>query len=99
MALRCCEHGPRPHKSCAYINELLACIIGRAAKHPVRMNNTLARQAGKALVWKAVQQGGVNVTTLLRVLILAALLAPEDFGLLAIAMSGIDFLLRITDLE
>ncbi len=61
------------------------------------MNEPLAKEAGSALFWKAVQQGGVNLIFLVRLLILARLLAPADFGLLAIAITGVGILLRITD--
>jgi O-antigen/teichoic acid export membrane protein len=61
------------------------------------MTDSLSETAGKAILWRAAQQGGVNLIYLLRLLILARLLAPEDFGLLAIAMTGVGVLLRITD--
>jgi O-antigen/teichoic acid export membrane protein len=58
----------------------------------------LARQAGKALLWTG---GGLlagRLISFLRFLVLARLLAPEDFGLLAIAWIAIDLLLTLTDL-
>ncbi len=61
------------------------------------MNERPLQRAGSALIWKAVQLGGVNSIFLLRLLVLAWLLAPEDFGLLAIAVTTIGFLLSITD--
>jgi O-antigen/teichoic acid export membrane protein len=62
------------------------------------MNDSLAKQAGTALVWKAVQLAGVKGFFLGRLLILASLLSPEDFGLLAIATVAIGFLLKVTDI-
>jgi lipopolysaccharide exporter len=55
-------------------------------------------RAGAAMVWKAVQMGGVKVIFMLRLLILAWLLSPDDFGLLAIATTAIGFLLQVTDI-
>jgi O-antigen/teichoic acid export membrane protein len=62
------------------------------------MKGGLAEEAGSALFWKALLQGGTHLIYLLRLLILARILVPEDFGLLAIAMTGIGFSLRLTDL-
>jgi lipopolysaccharide exporter len=62
------------------------------------MKRGLAEEAGNALFWKTLLQGGTHLIYLLRLLILARLLVPEDFGLLAIAMTGIGFSLRLTDL-
>ena len=50
------------------------------------------------MIWKAIQMGGVKVIFLLRLLILAWLLSPDDFGLLAIATTAIGFMLQITDI-
>jgi PST family polysaccharide transporter len=55
-------------------------------------------QAGTAMIWKAVQLSGAKVIFILRLLILAWLLSPDDFGLLAIATTAIGFLLQITDI-
>jgi O-antigen/teichoic acid export membrane protein len=54
-------------------------------------------RAGKAIVWQTIQYGGEKVIFLVRLLILAKLLTPDDFGLLAIASVAIDFLLRISN--
>jgi O-antigen/teichoic acid export membrane protein len=62
------------------------------------MNDSLAKQAGAAVGWKTAQLAGVKIIFLARLLILARLLSPEDFGLLAIAMVAIGFLLSITNL-
>lgn len=54
-------------------------------------------RAGMALVWKTVQHFGVKLIFLVRLLVLARLLSPDDFGLLAIASIVIDILTRITN--
>jgi O-antigen/teichoic acid export membrane protein len=54
-------------------------------------------RAGNALLWQATQYFGVKAIFLVRLLILARLLSPDDFGLLAIASIVIDVLLRITN--
>lgn len=61
------------------------------------MSDRLAAKFGSALIWKGIQLVGVKVIFLARTLILARLLIPEDFGLLAISMIAVDVLLRITD--
>ena len=43
------------------------------------MKGGLAEEAGSALFWKALLQGGTHLIYLLRLLILARVLAPEDF--------------------
>jgi lipopolysaccharide exporter len=62
------------------------------------LSNQLGRQAGSAMVWKSIQMIGVKAIFLIRTLVLARLLLPEDFGLLAISMIAVDFLLSITNL-
>ncbi len=57
-----------------------------------------AKQAGTAMIWKALQLGGTKVIFMLRLLILAWLLSPDDFGLLAIATTAIGFLMKVTDI-
>ena len=61
------------------------------------MNRTLAHRAGDAVFWQAIQFGGVKLLYLLRVVVLARLLAPEDFGLFAVALVALDFLLSVTN--
>lgn len=53
--------------------------------------------AASALKWKASQQLAVKLLFLVRTPILARLLAPDDFGLLAIGLVSLDILMRITD--
>jgi O-antigen/teichoic acid export membrane protein len=67
------------------------------AKEAALVNVHLAKQAGAALLWKAVQLVGVKIVFLVRTLLLAQLLAPEDFGLMAIAAVVIGVLMSITD--
>jgi O-antigen/teichoic acid export membrane protein len=66
-------------------------------KGPVLVTAGLAKQAGAALAWQGFQHAGVKVIFLSRTLILARLLSPDDFGLLAIAMVTISMLLSLTD--
>jgi O-antigen/teichoic acid export membrane protein len=54
-------------------------------------------QAGSALAWKALQLGGAKAIFLARLVILARLVSPEDFGLLAIGVSSVGFLLTVTE--
>jgi O-antigen/teichoic acid export membrane protein len=61
------------------------------------LTDHLARRAGTAVVWRATQLFGVQVIFLARLLILARLLSPDDFGLLAIALTVVGFLLAVTD--
>ncbi len=56
------------------------------------------RAAGNAMVWKFVQMGGVKVIYMVRLLVLAILLTPEDFGLVAIATTATGFLLNLTNM-
>ena len=55
------------------------------------------RAAGNAIVWKIVQMGGAKIIYLIRLLVLAILLAPADFGLVAIATTATGFLLSVTN--
>jgi len=63
---------------------------------PFLENITLSR-AGNALLWQAIQHFGVKAIFLVRLVILARLLSPDDFGLLAISSIAIDVLMRITN--
>jgi O-antigen/teichoic acid export membrane protein len=55
------------------------------------------RVAGNAMMWQAFQMGGVKVIYMIRLLALAILLTPADFGLIAIALSATGFLLNLTN--
>jgi len=61
------------------------------------MKDFSLKLAGTAVIWKAVQLAGVKSIFLIRLLILARLLTPEDFGLVAIAVSSIGVLLSLTN--
>jgi O-antigen/teichoic acid export membrane protein len=62
------------------------------------VSRELARNAGVALSWRSVQHVGVKLIYLARLLILARLLAPADFGLLAIAVVAVEFLMQLTNI-
>jgi len=61
------------------------------------MIGSVAQRAGAAMRWRAAQLAGVEAIYFLRLLILAKLLAPEAFGLLAIASIAMGILLRLSD--
>ena len=61
------------------------------------MTDDPIQKAGSALLWQAMQMGGVKAIYLVRTLILARLLLPEDFGLVAIAATAMGFLFNITN--
>lgn len=61
------------------------------------MTVPLARQAGRAMSWRATELASVQIIFLVRLLVLARLLSPDDFGLLAIAMTVIAFLMAVTN--
>ena len=58
----------------------------------------LAAATGSALWWRAAQHVGVRVISVVKFLVLARILAPEDFGILAIAAVAVDLLFLMTDL-
>jgi O-antigen/teichoic acid export membrane protein len=62
------------------------------------MSHQPIRAAGIAFIWKFIEMGGVKITYLVRLLVLAILLKPEDFGLVAIATTATGFLLNLTNL-
>ena len=55
------------------------------------------RAAGNAMLWQAFQMGGVKALYMVRLLVLAILLKPEDFGLIAIALAATGLLLNLTN--
>ncbi len=61
------------------------------------MSEVTFSRAGNALLWQAAQHFGVKAIFLVRLLVLARLLSPDDFGLLAISSVVIDVLLRVTN--
>lgn len=60
------------------------------------MNDSLARRTGSALVWRATQLLAGRAISLGRFLLLSLLLAPDVFGLLAIAATALEVLLAFT---
>lgn len=62
------------------------------------MTDRPIQKAGNALFWQSIRMGGVKVIYLLRILVLARLLLPDDFGLVAIATTATGFLFSITNL-
>ena len=55
------------------------------------------QKAGKALIWQVVQLGGDKLLFFIRILVLARILAPHDFGLVAIGTTAMAFFQNITD--
>jgi lipopolysaccharide exporter len=61
------------------------------------LNNGIAGDAAQAMRWRVVQLAGVQAIYFLRLLILAKLLAPDVFGLLAIATIALSVMMRLSD--
>lgn len=61
------------------------------------MNERPVRAAGIALLWQSFQMGGVKFIYMIRLLALAILLTPSDFGLFAIATAAMGFLMNLTN--
>lgn len=61
------------------------------------MTEPMARRAGSAVTWKLVQLGGVKLIYLARVLVLGRLLGPGEFGVFAVSLVALDFLLKLTN--
>lgn len=62
------------------------------------MTDRYLNRTGQALTWRAIQLAGVKAIYFVRMFVLARLLSPDDFGLAAIAASGVSFFVHITDL-
>ncbi len=62
------------------------------------MTGPLAIRAGNALLWRAGQLAAIKIVFLVRLLILARILVPDAFGLVAVAVIPIELLLSATDL-
>jgi PST family polysaccharide transporter len=58
---------------------------------------TLAQQAGSAVLWRGFGLSIEKVIFLFRILILARILAPADFGLVAIGMVSLAVMTSLTD--
>jgi O-antigen/teichoic acid export membrane protein len=84
----------RDHRLAGY-HEWVVSILSREAMF---MLERPAQKAGKALVWQIIQLGGDKLLFFIRILILARLLTPQDFGLVAIATTAIGFFQNITDI-
>lgn len=61
------------------------------------MSQPLASRAGDALAWRILQLVGVKLIFLVRVFVVGRLLGPGEFGLFAVALVALDFLLKITN--
>lgn len=61
------------------------------------IDQQLQRNAGSAMMWKSAQMVGTKLIFFVRLFILARLLSPSDFGLMAVAMVAIDVLISVTD--
>ena len=61
------------------------------------MTHRLSAQTARAFLWRGIQIWGVKAIFLIRTVVLARLLMPEDFGLLAIALVTVEFATRVTD--
>jgi O-antigen/teichoic acid export membrane protein len=59
---------------------------------------SFARQTGSAVTWQTLQLVGVNAVHVMRLAVLAHLLSPDDFGLLAMGIVSVELLLQATDL-
>ncbi len=66
------------------------------ASEPVTRD--LAQRAGTAVVWRGLSLVGEKLIFLLRLVILARILLPEDFGLVAIGMAALVLMSSLTDL-
>jgi len=58
---------------------------------------TLAQKAGNALVWRGLSVSVEKIIFFLRILVLARLIAPADFGLVAIGMLSLAVMDSLTD--
>ena len=61
------------------------------------MTFELSSRAGTAMRWRAAQLAGIQAIYFVRLLILARLLAPDAFGLLAIATVALGVMLQLSD--
>ena len=57
----------------------------------------LASRTGNALAWRIAQLVGVKLIFLARVFVVGRLLGPGEFGLFAVALVALDFLLKVTN--
>ncbi len=60
-------------------------------------DQSLAERTGSAILWRVFGLGAEKIIFLLRLLVLARLVAPNEFGLVAIGMTATAFMAGITD--
>ncbi len=91
--------GPRDRAETAPLESPDARFTGTApgTRHPP-VTEFLSRRASRAVRWRTAQLIGVNAIFLLRMLVLARILSPDAFGLLAIALVPIGILLQASEL-
>jgi O-antigen/teichoic acid export membrane protein len=58
----------------------------------------MGKRAGLAMLWQAAQHGSEKVINLARLLILAAILTPDDFGLLAVSLVAVAVFTGLTEM-
>ncbi|HEY9523188.1 MAG TPA: oligosaccharide flippase family protein [Thermopolyspora sp.] len=58
---------------------------------------SIGRRAGRGLRWSLLGNLGTKVSTFAMGLVLARLLAPEDFGLYAVALAATQFVMHVND--
>src|SRR5688572_18383839 len=75
---------------------MLSCAHVTMPKRP--MTFELSGRAGAAMRWRTAQLVGIQAIYFLRLLVLARLLAPDAFGLLAIAAVALSVMLTLSDL-
>ncbi len=68
-----------------------------AGAGPGDRSDRLGRHTGSAVLWQAARLGGTKLIFLVRTLVLALLLVPDDFGLLAISLVAVDLLMSLTN--
>lgn len=62
------------------------------------MTASLTQRAGSALAWRGLQLVGTQLVSFVRTIILARLLLPEHFGVMAVALVTLQTTLTLTDL-
>jgi O-antigen/teichoic acid export membrane protein len=62
-----------------------------------RLPVTLARRAGSAVLWRGLSVSIEKIVFLVRILVLARLVAPAEFGLVAIGMVSLAIMVSLTD--
>jgi hypothetical protein len=58
----------------------------------------VGQRAGSAMLWQAMLHGSEKLIDLARLLILAAILTPEDFGLLAVSLVAVTVFTGLTEM-